>query len=85
MSKGTKFRLRNKSSNLSIMQDNQLYQGVPNSMLLSELAATNSSLPSNENLLNTPKQIYFEPSPRTPTPIKKVLADIDPSTFQNVS
>ncbi|GBN41155.1 hypothetical protein AVEN_213575-1, partial [Araneus ventricosus] len=73
------------SSNLSIMQDNQLYQGVPNSMLLSELAATNSSLPSNENLLNTPKQIYFESSPRTPTPIKKVLADIDPSTFQNIN
>ncbi|KAF8794099.1 Transcriptional activator Myb like protein [Argiope bruennichi] len=75
---------KKRSSNPSIMQDNQLYQGVPNSMLLSELAATNS-LPSNENLLSTPKQIYFESSPRTPTPIKKVLADIDPSTFQNIN
>ncbi|CAL1278532.1 unnamed protein product [Larinioides sclopetarius] len=73
------------SSNLSIMQDNQLYQGVPNSLLLSELAATNSSLPSNENLQNTPKHIYYESSPRTPTPIKKVLADINPSTFQNIN
>ncbi|GIY14640.1 transcriptional activator Myb [Caerostris darwini] len=74
-------------SNLSIIQGNQMYGEVTNSMLISELAATNASFTTSENSMHTSKHMNFESLPRTPTPIKSVLADFEkdgPAMLQNI-
>ncbi|GFY54020.1 transcriptional activator Myb [Trichonephila inaurata madagascariensis] len=74
------------SSDLSMIQNNHLYGEVNNSMLMSDLSTSNQTLTNNESMIHTTKHTNFETSRRTPTPIKKVLADLekgDPVTLSN--
>ncbi|GFT50405.1 transcriptional activator Myb [Nephila pilipes] len=65
------------SSDLNMIQDNHLYGEVNNSILMPDLSSTNSTLNNNESMMHSPKHTNFETSHRTPTPIKKVLADLE--------